>query len=210
MSEDDEFCRKCGFKLEKEEEKLVQNSTLQATREFISRKEDIQERAPQKKSRIWLVLTLILIFTGMLFPTPHTLTKQEAYTTYTSVQQWDMYQTCSCSRTLEDGYYIHWDLSNYPNILKINIAVQSTEDLVITSKTSQGLIYEKKAKIYDHSLYCNGPSLYVGVKNYDEFWTSKSAVISGSINIDYYHSISKPITKYRTNHYKQWLPWWIP
>ena len=166
----------------------------------------------QKKSSLRIIIPIILIIIVIAFPTPHERMKQESYIVYETVTKTDLYETLVCSNTLQDGYYMHWDLTDLPDLpdnLKIIISVSSTEEIEIYIKSVQDVEYLVDQNKHDRTLFCNGPSLYVEVRNPSLFGLGKSAIISGDIKIFHQYEVEEPITKYRMVPITEWLPWWM-
>lgn len=67
-------------------------------------------------------------------------------------------------------------------------------------KSVEGTVSNEQKKVHDYTVYANGPSLYVEVKNPTLLGLGPSAVVSGDIKL--YHD-------YETS-YIEWLPWWTP
>ena len=160
-------------------------------------------------SKKWILIVIVLAIV-LGFPTPREGVKTISYTDYETFIQTDAYTRLRCSRTLEDGHKINWDLHDTPDELVFDVDVSSTEEIVILIESVDEIEYRRDAKIHKTSFECNGPSIYVEIYNPTLLGTGPSAVISGDIVITYEHEVSRPVTKYRSVPITQWLPWWMP
>ena len=114
----------------------------------------------------------------------------------------DLLMTLYSSTSLQEGYYRYWELTDLASELKLEVSIDSTEEVIVYIKSTQGVVCNEQQKVHHYSVNCNGPSLYVEVKNPSVLGLGSSAVISG--NIEVFHDYEEQVT------YNEWLPWWMP
>ena len=183
------------------EERVQEKLSRPAIREF---KEQIYSKKiltkPQKERRInykrylWIVgVVILLVVIVAFFPTPHARIRTEFNS--------NRINTLDCSNILEDGDRMYWDLTNLPSGLKIDVSLDSSEDVIVYLRSTQGVISQKEQMIHHYSVTCVGPSLYIEVKNPTFLGWGPSAAVSGEIKIFNYQE--------EQISYDEWLPWWM-
>lgn len=151
-----------------------------------------------KNRRIWLYVLLAFIAFILIVafaPTPHARVKNEFKS--------DLTRLLDCSQTIEDNWLVHWDVKDLPDNLRVEVDVAGTEELKIYIQSVAGTVSDERKKVHDYTVNCNGPSLYIEIKNPGPWIGSgPSSVVSGDIHI--YNDYETQVT------YIEWLPWWMP
>lgn len=170
----------------------------------IERPKIVTKKSSRKKYAIVIVIIAVLT----LFPTPHSRTRQEPYTTYETVTKTDWLTTYPCNDFLEHGQSWIWELPDLPkDNLKIIVNMYTHLVVEVMIKSTSGIISQKRFSWMDE-LYC---------KNWWTVSTSwshnphneASSFVEGDIKVYHEYETQIPVTKYRTVQYTEWLPWWM-
>ena len=134
------------------------------------------------QNHVKIVIFLIIV----LVPTPHSRTRQENK------------RTVNChSSPFQDGDFIgtFFDLQGWH---KIEIDIESNEEVQIRLKDETGTFYSSTKKVHDFIGYRRSDAYYnITIINPTSIGNGSTAIVSGTI------------VAYEIVEYTEWLPWWI-
>ena len=137
-------------------------------------------------NKVPVLSVVIVVFTVLVCPTPHTRFREF------------LVKTFDCSTTLQDGDSISQNWVDMQNITKIVIDLQSTEEVEVLISNQTVVLFGYNDTIHVFSGIFSSNSYSVSVINPMWSGTDLSAEITGSIKA------------YHFERETEWLPWWIP
>jgi peptide/nickel transport system permease protein len=141
-----------------------------------------------------VLMTIILVVTLIIFPTPHNRIRNESRS--------DLEKWLGCYGTLNDNNYWRWNLTNLDANLRIVVNISSIEEVYVYIKSVEGEVSNNLGEVHDYTVNASGPSLYVNIDNPVILGSGSPAIISGDITI--YHDYETQVS------YTEWLQWWMP